>query len=134
MTNSVDTKIAADRLQAFATHIFKRCGLSPTDAAQAADVLVSADLRGIESHGVARLSDYVTNLEKGSTNSTPKLRIIRETSTTATVDADNGLGLVVAAQANAIAIEKALAHGSGWVAVRNSSHFGIAGYYSLITA
>jgi len=127
-------RLAADRLLTFTAQVFQHCGLSSTDAAQAADVLVSADLRGIDSHGVARLSAYVTNLEKGSTNPRPKLRIVRETPTTATVDADNGLGLVVATQANAIAIEKALKYGSGWVAVRNSSHFGIAGYYSMKAA
>lgn len=128
------SRIPADKLRLFTAQVFERCGLSVDDAHQAADVLVSADLRGIDSHGVARLYAYVENLQSGATNPKPQLRIVRETCSTATVDGDNGLGLVIAAKANAIAMEKAEAHGSGWVAVRNSSHFGIAGYYTLQAA
>lgn len=126
--------VSANALRTFTTLILERCGLPPADAAQAADVLIAADLRGVDSHGVARLPAYVENLQKGAINPTPIMRVIRETFSTATVDADNGLGLVMASKANAIAIDKAKAHGSGWVAVRNSSHFGIAGYYSLQAA
>lgn len=101
------------------------------DAALAADVLLAADLRGIDSHGVARLRGYCEVLRSGLVNPTPELRVVRETLTTATVDGDNGLGLVVGPRANELAMEKALDAGSGWIAVRNSNHFGIAGYYVL---
>src|SRR5690606_27431952 len=98
----------------------------------AADVLLKSDLRGIDSHGVARLSGYVRLWEKQRINATPNITVVHETATTATVDGDKGLGLVVAPFAMEIAIEKARTYGSGWVAVKNSNHFGIAGYHALM--
>ena len=121
----------AQALHEFASGVLALAGLSAPDAALAADVLLAADLRGIDSHGVARLRGYFRALCDGEINPDPRLRVVRETATTATVDADNGLGLVVAPRANEIAMEKALATGSGWVSVRNTNHFGIAGYYVL---
>lgn len=118
-------------LHTFAQDIFKRIGCPEDDAIQAADVLVRSDLRGIDSHGVARLSGYVRLWEKQRVNSRPDIRIVHETPTTATIDGDAGLGLVVAPFAMKVAIEKAHTYGSGWVAVRNSNHFGIAGYHAL---
>ena len=108
-----------------------RYGVPERDAWQAADILTLADLRGIDSHGVARLKPYVDRLATGRINPTPAIRIVRETAATATVDGDNGLGLVVGPFANDLAMNKAEATGSGWVSVRNSNHFGIAGYYPL---
>lgn len=102
------------------------------DAKLAADVLIRSDLRGIDSHGVARLVGYVRLWEKKRINATPNIRVVHETATTATVDGDAGLGLVVAPFAMKIAIEKAKIYGSGWVSVKNSNHFGIAGYHSLM--
>ena len=107
-------------------------GCSQQHAQLAADVLVKADLRGIDSHGVARLSGYVRLWEKNRINPTPNIRTVHETPTTATVDGDAGLGLVVAPFAMQVAIEKAEKYGSGWVSVRNSNHFGIAGYHALM--
>lgn len=121
----------ADALHDFSAAVLEVAGVPSDDAALAADVLVAADLRGIDSHGVARLRGYFEALRSGEINATPELRVVRETLTTATVDADNGLGLVVGPWANEIAMDKALDAGSGWVAVRNSNHFGIAGYYVL---
>jgi LDH2 family malate/lactate/ureidoglycolate dehydrogenase len=118
-------------LHTFAERVFRRCGLAENDARQAADVLLTADLRGIDSHGIARLSSYVDLFDEGTINPSPTIEVVRERPCTAAVDGDNGLGLVVAARANEIAMEKAEAAGSGWVTVRNSSHFGIAGYYPL---
>jgi LDH2 family malate/lactate/ureidoglycolate dehydrogenase len=89
-------------------------------------------MRGIDSHGVARLSGYVRLWEKGRINTKPNITIVHQTPTTATVDGDAGLGLVVAPFAMKIAIEKAELYGSGWVAVRNSNHFGISGYHALM--
>jgi LDH2 family malate/lactate/ureidoglycolate dehydrogenase len=98
----------------------------------AADVLIKSDLRGIDSHGVARLTGYVRLWEKGRINPTPDIKIVHETPSTATIDGDSGLGLVVAPFAMKVAIEKAEKYGSGWVSVRNSNHFGIAAYHTML--
>lgn len=124
------TTIAEQRLHDFTCRVFKAMGCTDAHATLASDVLVSADLRGIDSHGVARLSGYVRLWENNRLNATPAIRIVHETPTTATVDGDQGLGLVVAPYAMDIAIEKARQFGSGWVAVRNSNHFGIAAYHA----
>ncbi len=122
--------IAERRLHDFTYRVFKAMGCTDADATLAATVLVSADLRGIDSHGVARLSGYVRLWENNRLNATPHIRIVHETPTTATVDGDRGLGLVVAPYAMDIAMEKARQFGSGWVAIRNSNHFGIAAYHA----
>jgi LDH2 family malate/lactate/ureidoglycolate dehydrogenase len=121
-----------ERLRNFTQNVFLKMGCSETDAILAADVLLRSDLRGIDSHGVARLSGYIRLWEKQRINATPNIRIVHETPTTATVDGDGGLGLVVAPFAMKVAIEKARIYGSGWVAVKNSNHFGIAGYHALL--
>ncbi len=118
-------------LKNFAAEVFMHFAISEADAWQAADVLSRSDLRGIDSHGVARLHTYFDMLELGRINAKPKIKIVREKTSVATVDGDNGLGLVVGPKANEIAMEKAERHGSGWVAVCNTNHFGIAGYYPL---
>ncbi len=106
--------------------------MSDADALQAADVLMSADLRGIDSHGVARLSGYVRLWEAGRANMKPVPKVLHETPSTATLDADEGLGLVVAPRAMQMAINKAKQVGTGWVAIQNSNHFGIAGYHAML--
>lgn len=118
-------------LRAFCERTFQHFGVPADDARVAADVLLRADLRGIDSHGVARLVTYVDMLELGRINPKPKPFVVRETPSTATYDGDNGLGLVVGPKANALAMEKAKACGSGWVSVRNTNHYGIAGWYVL---
>src|SRR5258706_1748843 len=118
-------------LREFSTRIFLHFGVPKADAEQAADVLASADLRGIDSHGVARLTSYFDLLSEGLINPTPKIKILRSTLSTATVDGDNGLGLVVGPQANKIAMDMAEKVGSGWVSICNTNHYGIAGYYVL---
>ncbi|MBN2743776.1 LDH2 family malate/lactate/ureidoglycolate dehydrogenase [Breznakibacter xylanolyticus] len=122
----------ASQLETFTRNIFIKMGSTAQDAETAAKVLISADLRGVDSHGVARLSGYVRLWEKERLNATPQVKIIHETPSTAVVDGDLGAGLVVAPKAMAIAIEKARTAGSGWVAVQNSNHFGIAGYHSMM--
>jgi L-2-hydroxycarboxylate dehydrogenase (NAD+) len=119
-------------LKDFAEQVFIKMGSNPTDATLAAKVLLSADLRGVDSHGIARLSGYVRLWESSRINANPTVKIIHETPSTATVDGDAGLGLVVAPQAMQIAIDKAKVAGSGWVAVKNSNHFGIAGYHAMM--
>ena len=118
-------------LRDFSVQVFMHFGVPRPDAEQAADVLAKSDLRGIDSHGVARLHTYFEMLELGRINPEPKITMVRERGSVATVDGDNGLGLVVGPKANEIAMDKAEAHGSGWVSVCNTNHFGIAGYYPL---
>lgn len=125
------TTFAASYLKDFTTRVFLHYGVPEQDANQAADVLSKADLRGIDSHGVARLRTYVDMFTIGRINPKPKLKIIRERKSVATVDGDSGLGLVVGPKANAIAMAKAAEFGSGWVSVCNTNHYGIASYYSL---
>src|SRR6201746_691278 len=124
--------ISEQTLRSFTQSIFLSMGCSAEHAALSADVLLQADLRGIDSHGVARLIGYVRLWESKRINATPNITIVHETPTTATVDGDAGLGLVVAPYAMKIAIQKAAQYGSGWAAIRNSNHFGIAGYHTLM--
>ncbi|WP_026461681.1 Ldh family oxidoreductase [Adhaeribacter aquaticus] len=119
------------QLYQFTKNIFQSIGCSDSDAALATDVLLAADLRGVDSHGVARLSGYVRLWEARRINATPNIRVVHETPSTAVVDGDRGLGLVVAPKAMEIVIEKAKIAGTGWVSVRNSNHYGIAGYHAM---
>lgn len=121
-----------EKLRSFTRSVFKQMGCSDEHADLATDVLIRSDLRGIDSHGVARLSGYVRLWEKQRINATPNIKIVHETPTTATIDGDGGLGLVVAPFAMEVAIKKAEQYGSGWVSVKNSNHFGIAGYHALM--
>jgi L-2-hydroxycarboxylate dehydrogenase (NAD+) len=121
-----------ERLKEFSLKIFEKIGCSPDASALATEVLLKADLRGIDSHGIARLSGYVRLWNKQRVNSTPNIRVVHESPSTAVVDGDAGLGLVVAPKAMSIAIEKARQAGTGWVAVKNSNHFGIAGYHAMM--
>jgi LDH2 family malate/lactate/ureidoglycolate dehydrogenase len=127
----MEPRYAPDALRHFTESVFRHFGVPPDDAALAAGVLSAADLRGIDSHGVARLRTYVDMLTLGRINPRPVLRILRQTPSTAAVDGDNGLGLVVGPKANEIAMDKAASAGSGWVSVSHTNHYGIAGYYVL---
>ena len=120
------------QLLSFSKNIFIKIGCSESHADTAARALLSADLRGVDSHGVARLSGYVRLWEVQRVNATPDLQIIHQTASTAVVDGDAGLGLVVAPYAMQIAIDKAKNVGSGWVSVQNSNHFGIAGHHAMM--
>lgn len=120
------------RVRTFTEKIFRALGCSPKDARLAADVLVSADLRGVDSHGVARLAGYVRLYDLGRLNPTPSIEIIHQTPSTAVINGDRGLGLVVAPFAMRLAMKKAKRSGTGWVAVQNSNHFGIAGYHAML--
>ena len=120
------------KLYGFVHDVFIAIGCSDSDAATATKVLLSADLRGIDSHGVARLTGYVRLWEAKRVNANPSIKIVHETPSTAVVDGDAGLGLVVAPMAMQVAIDKAKNVGTGWVSVRNSNHFGIAGYHAMM--
>lgn len=121
-----------ETLKAFSLSAFKKIGCSDEHAKLATEVLLSADLRGIDSHGLARLSGYIRLWEAKRINATPNIKIIHESPSTAVVDGDGGLGLVVAPHAMNIAIEKAKQCGTGWVSVQHSNHFGIAGYHAMM--
>ncbi|MCS6822341.1 MAG: Ldh family oxidoreductase [Microscillaceae bacterium] len=127
-----ETVVSPTVLAAFVQAVFERIGCEATLAHQATQVLIAADLRGIDSHGVARLSGYVKQWEIGNLNPKPKFQILHQTPSTAVLDADRGLGLVAAQEAMRIAIDKAEQVGTGWVAVQNSGHFGIAGYHAML--
>ncbi|HON51701.1 MAG TPA: Ldh family oxidoreductase [Bacteroidales bacterium] len=120
------------QLLAFTQEVLQAIGHSAEDAALAADVLVSADLRGVDSHGVARLRGYINLWKAQRMNPKPVITIEHETPSTATVNGDLGLGLVVAPKAMEIAIEKAKQVGTGWIAINNSNHYGIAGYHAMM--
>lgn len=122
----------ADELGSWVQAVFQKKGFSEMDAKQAAEVLLAADLRGVDSHGVARLNGYLRLIDKGRLNPEPDMKITRETPSTANLDADGAAGLVSAPYAMKIAIEKAKIAGSGWVAIHNSNHFGIAGYHAMM--
>jgi len=119
-------------LKEFTFKVFQRMGCPDGEAIIAADCLNQADLRGVDSHGVARLSGYVRLWELKRLNATPEMKIIHETPSTAVLDGDLGLGLVTAPYAMQIAIDKAKIAGTGWVAVQNSNHYGIAGYHAML--
>ncbi|TDH26444.1 Ldh family oxidoreductase [Segetibacter sp. 3557_3] len=121
-----------ERLYNFAYNVFCNIGCNPGDAKLATSVLLSADLRGVDSHGVARLTGYVRLWEVGRVNAAPAIKVSYETPSTAVVDGDAGLGLVVAPFAMKVAIGKARIAGTGWVSVKNSNHYGIAGYHAML--
>lgn len=122
-----------EKLRAFVRRVLERVGVAADHAAVVADVLVASDMRGIESHGVARLeSYYVGRIRAGKLKPRPSYEIVRETQTSVLFDADNGLGHPVGKLTMQKVIEKAREHGAAFGAVRNSNHFGIAGYYAMM--
>ena len=121
-----------ESLVGFVQRVLETIGCSASDAHTAAIALVTADLRGIDSHGVARLQGYLRLKEAGRVNVRPNIQVVHETPSTAVIDGDAGLGLVVAPHAMRVAIQKARNCGTGWVSVRNSNHFGIAGYHAML--
>jgi L-2-hydroxycarboxylate dehydrogenase (NAD+) len=120
-----------ENLWRFTKNVFNSIGASDEHASLAATGLLRADLRGIDSHGIARLTGYIRLWEAKRANTKPDIRLVHETPSTGVVDGDSGLGLVVAPFAMDIAIRKAKNVGSGWIAVRNSNHFGIAAHHAM---
>lgn len=128
-------RYAATELIEFTARVFTHLGMDPADARLGGEILVDADLMGIDSHGIAHLpshGSYAPALKNGRVNPRPNIRIVRETPATALLDGDGGLGLVTGHRAMRLAIEKARAVGCGTVAVTNSRHYGAAGYYALM--
>jgi LDH2 family malate/lactate/ureidoglycolate dehydrogenase len=112
--------------------VFCGLGVPEADARICAEVLITSDLRGIESHGVGRLKYYYDRIKAGVQFVKTEMEILKETPTTALVDGHHGMGHVISYRSMQIAINKAKAYGTGAVAVRNGTHFGIAGYYPLM--
>jgi len=125
-------RIAAEKLKSFCTEALEKLEVPHEDAEITAKVLVEADLRGIDSHGVARMSRYVSGIQQGMMRPNANPKVVHETPVTATIDADAGLGQPVSCRAMQLAIRKAREHSLGFVGVRNSNHFGIAGYYAMM--
>ena len=105
-----------EELHKFVKEVFIKMGHGVDDSDISTKVLLSADLRGIDSHGIARLSGYIRLWENGRINASPKIRVVHESPSTAVIDGDRGLGLLVAFQSMQKAIEKASIAGTGWVA------------------
>jgi uncharacterized oxidoreductase len=124
--------IAADRLEALSTRIFAALGVPEADAAWTAKLLVRANLRGHDSHGVIRVPQYVGSIRKGETRPRPAMRLLHETPTTAILDGDLGLGQVVARRAAEVALDKAARLGLAAVGIRRSNHIGrLADYVEM---
>ncbi len=124
--------INVEELQNFMELSFTKLGVSEEDAKTCARILIASDLRGIESHGVGRLRMYVDRIRTGLIETNPPFEFVRESPTTVVVDGHHGIGMLIAHRAMSMAIEKAREFGMGAVAVRNSTHFGIDGYYPLM--
>ena len=119
----------------FMTAVFEKMGVPTEDARLCADVLLESDRRGIESHGCNRFKPiYIDRIKSGILNPVTKIDILKETPTTAVLDANDGMGMVASKKAMDMCIEKAHKYGMGMVAVRNSSHDGIAGYWTGLAA
>ncbi|MDR3276970.1 MAG: Ldh family oxidoreductase [Treponema sp.] len=119
-----------DKMEAFMKEVFMKLGVPEADAAVCAEVLIESDKRGIDSHGVGRFKPiYIDRIKAGIQNPVTKFELIREGPTTAVVDGHDGMGQVIGKKAMQMAIDKAKKYGMGMVAVRNSTHYGIAGFY-----
>ena len=121
-----------ETLKSFIKDVFIGLGVLTEDAEIVSDVLITADLRGVDSHGIQRLKMYYDRIKKGIYNVKTELKIVKNELATAVIDGGCGLGPIIAYKSMKMAIDKAKKFGLGSVAVRNSTHFGIAGYYSLM--
>ncbi len=122
-----------DSLENFMVDVFKGIGVPEEDARICADVLITADKRGIDSHGIGRLKPiYYDRIKAGIQLPKTNIEIVKDGPTTAVIDGHNGMGQLIAKKSMALAIEKAKKMGLGMVVVRNSTHYGIAGYYVLM--
>jgi len=131
MANKIIYK-SASYLQNFIKLSFQKLGVTEKDADICADILITSDLRGIQSHGIGRLRMYVDRVKKGLIEINNASEITKESPTTAVIDGNHGIGMVIGYHAMNLAIKKAKEFGLGAVAVRNSTHFGIDGYYPLM--
>jgi len=129
-----ETRVLGDPLKQFAKEIFVRVGMPPEDAETESTVLIWANLRGVDSHGVLLIPWYVENVDKCMMNPKPNIQIMKETPATLLIDADRAFGAVVTMFAMNRVIEKAKEVGVCWAAIRNNTHQGAIGYYALMAA
>jgi len=122
--------LSVETMHDFIVQVFTKIGVPTTDARICADVLIASDLRGIESHGIGRFKMYYDRIKQGIQNPVTQIEVIRDKYATAVWDGNHGMGHVIAHRAMQKAIEKAQLYGIGSVAVRNSTHYGICGYYA----
>jgi LDH2 family malate/lactate/ureidoglycolate dehydrogenase len=129
------TRVNHEKLLRFVSRSFEKLGVPVGDAEIAANVLVAADLRGVDTHGVIRFNPhawYVKWLTEGAMTAKPNIRVVTENASTALLDADNGMGMVAGHRAMAIAVKKAKDTGAGIVTVRSSRHYGMSAYYAML--
>jgi LDH2 family malate/lactate/ureidoglycolate dehydrogenase len=129
-TTFIPVNVIAD----FMLDVFRHAGVPEEDARICTEVLIASDLEGIESHGVGRLMYYYERITAGVQSTHTHIDIVRDAGATAVIDGQHGMGMVVAYRSMRLAMDKARQYGLGAVAVRNSTHFGIAGYYPLMAA
>ncbi|MBU1068857.1 Ldh family oxidoreductase [Myxococcota bacterium] len=135
MTEETNWLVRPELLERFMQDVFTAVGVPREEAAISADVLITSDRRGIESHGIGRMkSIYYDRIRLGIQSPLTQFEIVKETPTTAVVDGHDGMGHVIAKRSMQMAIDKAREHGLGMVTVRNSTHYGICGYYLLMAA
>lgn len=128
------TQVFPDRLRGLLARLFAAAGTPPADAETVAEVLVEADLRGVESHGSTRVGGYLSMIKLGLLNPTPKVQVLRDTPSTAMLEGDRAFGIVVAKRAMAIAMDKAVTAGLAGVTARNVTHTGLVGFYPMMAA
>jgi LDH2 family malate/lactate/ureidoglycolate dehydrogenase len=127
--------VPQEKVRAATEAVFRHAGVDAKGAKQCADVLITNDLRGVESHGISnQLRNYMRWYADGSLNPRPNVKVLRETDTTALIDSDGALGIHVAPDAMRMAIAKAKKHGTGTVAVIKAGHLGGAGYHASLAA
>src|SRR5687768_13000837 len=126
--------VSAARLRALIARLFEGGGVPAEDAALVAEVLTEADLRGVESHGSTRVAGYLSMIKLGLLNARPKIQVVRDLPSTAMLEGDNAFGIVVARRAMQMAMDKATTTGIACVTVRNVSHTGLVGFYTMMAA
>jgi len=127
-------KVPVNTLVDFMLESLAAMGISEEDAKIISDVIITSDLWGVRSHGIAHLKMYHERIKKGLQLPKTNITVVKDTPTTAVLDGGNGMGMVIGHHAMKMAIDKARQYGLGAVAVRNSSHYGVAGYYPLMAA
>src|SRR6516225_5290417 len=131
-TSSTERRFQANDLEAFVSRSLTAVGLPATDAERVARLMILADLRGADGHGIFRLPQYVRRIRAGGMNVKPSIHVVQETAATALVDGDNGMGHLVMRFAAQVAIGKTERSGIGWVGVRQSNHAGPAALYAMM--
>jgi len=129
-----EVKVSDKSLREFSEEVFVRVGMSPEDAAIEAEVLLWANLRGVDSHGVLRIPWYVGNVDRGIMNPKPNIKVVKETPATLVVEADQAFGPIVTVFAMNKVMEKAKQTGIGWGFICNHTHQGAMGYYAQMAS